>query len=129
MCVCLAGHSVALTKGLPRPSSGVGDLGLGAVGMQSMTFSPKSSDARCWAECQRNHGPCHQGVDGLVGTTGTGQVCAHVIIATEGGRQDPLGAEGDGGVRGARGSGAWSPSSLCQPAVLFTIKCDLGRII
>lgn len=49
-----------------------------------------------------------QGVDSLVGRTGTGQVRAHVIITTEGGRQDILGAEGDGGVHGAQGPGAWS---------------------
>lgn len=64
-----------------------------------------------------------------MGRTDTGQVRAHMIIAREGGRRDTLGAEGDGGVHGARGSGAWSPSLLCQPALLFTIKCDLGRVI
>lgn len=30
---------MTFTKGLPKPSSRVDDLGLGALGMQSMTFS------------------------------------------------------------------------------------------
>ena len=30
---------MTFTKALPKPSSGVVDLGLGVVGMQSMTFS------------------------------------------------------------------------------------------
>lgn len=38
-CVCLEDHYVTFTKALPKPSSGVDDLGLGVVGMQSMTFS------------------------------------------------------------------------------------------
>lgn len=67
--------------------------------------------------------PCLQGGDSLVGRTDTGQVRAHMIIAREGGRRDTLETEGDGSVHGIWGL---DPSLLCQPALLFTIKCDLG---
>lgn len=66
------------------------------------------------------------GVDSLVGRAGMRQVLKHMIIATEAGLQDTLGTVGDGSVRSVQEFRAWSPSSLCQPALLFTIWCDLG---
>ena len=62
-----------------------------------------------------------------VGRAGPEQ--AHVVMAAGGATQDTLGTAGGGHVRSVQEFEAWSPSSFCHPALLFTISRDLGWVI